>query len=129
MLVDETAEHLGVLPRMPDEEDRAEAGGEGRLRLLHASLGARDLRRVAREEVVHGLLARELRDRRQNAISIRREEDDVLRVAAAPVRHEVRDVVQWVRRPRVFGDRLVLELYPARDRIEDHILEDRAEHL
>ena len=81
--LEQLAEHLGVLRRMPDEEHRAEARAEGRLRLLHAALRARDLRRVAGEEVVHRLLARELRDRRQHAERVGGEEDDVLRMAAA----------------------------------------------
>ena len=129
VLVDQLAEHLGVLRRMPDEEHRAEAGRERRLRLGHAALGAGDLRRVAGEEVVHRLLARELRDRRQHAERVGGEEDDVLRMPAASARDVVRDVVQRIRRARVLGDRLVLELHLARHRIEHDVLEDRAEHL
>ena len=58
VLVEQLAEHLGVLRRMPDEEHRAEARAERRLRLGHTALRAGNLRRVARQEVVHRLLAR-----------------------------------------------------------------------
>src|SRR5690242_221942 len=37
--------------------------------------------------------------------------------------------MQRIRRPRVFRDRLIFELYATRDGVEDHILEDRTEHL
>src|SRR5262249_3614266 len=53
------AEHVRIDRRRLWEKRRAEAGGEGRLRLGDADLGARKLGREAGEEVEHRLLARE----------------------------------------------------------------------
>ena len=96
---------------MPDEEDRAEAGAERGLRLGHAALGARDFGRVAGEEIVHRLLGREPRDRRQHAERIGGQKDDVLRMPGATARRRVRDVVQRIGGARVLGDRLIGELH------------------
>ena len=65
------------------QERRAEAGREGRLRLLHADLRAGELRGEAREEVVHRLVAREPRDRRQDPERVRREHHDGARMSRA----------------------------------------------
>ena len=54
---------------------------EGGLRLRHAALGAGDLGRVARQEVVHRLLRRQLRDGRQHAEGVGGQQHDVARVA------------------------------------------------
>ena len=69
---------------MARHEGRAEAGGEGRLRLLAEALfGARDLGGEAGEEVIHRLARRQLRDRRQHAEGIGRQHDDILRMPGA----------------------------------------------
>jgi hypothetical protein len=75
---------LGVHRRVQRHERRAEAGAERRLRLVHAPLGAGHLRGVAGEEVVHRLLGRQLRDRRQHPEGVGRQHDDVARVPAMP---------------------------------------------
>ena len=74
-------EQLGVLRRVPDQERPAEARRERRLRLGHAHLGARDLRRVAADEVVHRLRRRQPADRRQHAERVAGQEDHVRRMA------------------------------------------------
>ena len=129
VLMQQRAEHLGVLGGMPDEEDGAEACRERGLRFRDAALGARDLRGVPGEEVIHRLLPGELGDRRQHAEGVGRQEDDVPGVPAASARHVVADVRQRVRRARVLGDALVLELHLPAVGIEHDVLEDRAEHL
>ena len=58
-LGDPLLEQVAVDRRVARHERRAEAGREGRLRLGHADLGARDLGRVARQEVVHRLVGRQ----------------------------------------------------------------------
>ena len=57
----------------------AKAGREGCFRLGHTDLGAGDLRRVTGQEVIHRLLGRQTRDRRQDAERIRGQHDDILR--------------------------------------------------
>ena len=56
---DALAEQLCVDRGMVHHERRAEARREGRGGFGHAELGAGDDRRVAGEEVIHGLLGRE----------------------------------------------------------------------
>src|SRR5689334_17097990 len=107
---------------MPHEEHRTEARAEGRLWLRDAALRSGYLRRIAREEVVHRLLARELRDGRQHAERIGREEHDVPGMPTPAIRDVMLDVMQWIRRSRVLGDRLIGESYLTRQRIEDHVL-------
>ncbi len=41
----------------------------------------------------------------------------------------VGDVFEWIRRSRVLGDRLIIEVDESRHRVVDDILEDRPEHL
>jgi len=71
------------------------------LRFGDSALGARDLGRVTREEVVHRLIARELGDGRQDSERVCREEDDVLGMPALAVGDVVLDVVQRIRCARV----------------------------
>jgi hypothetical protein len=83
--VEPLAEHLGVDAGMARHERRPEAGREGRLRLLDADLGAGQLGGVAADEVVHRLVARQARDRRQHAERVGGQEDDRRRVAGHAV--------------------------------------------
>ena len=129
MLGELLAQHLGVHPRMKRQEGRAEAGAEGGRGLGHAPLGARYLRGVARDELVHRLLRGELGDRGQDPVRIGGEEDDVGRVSPHPGRFVVRDELDRIARPGVLGQTLVVEVGHPRDRVEDHILEDGAEPL
>mmetsp|Transcript_92923 Transcript_92923/g.265268 ORF Transcript_92923/g.265268 Transcript_92923/m.265268 type:complete len:489 (-) Transcript_92923:32-1498(-) len=103
VLLELLREEVGVPRRVDGEERRAEARREGRLRLGHASLGARDLGRVARQKLVHGLAAVKLGDWREDAERVAGEEDNVLRVAARRARLVVRDVVDRVRDAAVLG--------------------------
>eukprot|EP00968_Pinguiococcus_pyrenoidosus_P005034 scaffold327_cov257-Pinguiococcus_pyrenoidosus.AAC.11 len=90
-------------PDQPGQEGGAEAGREGGLGLLDAPLRAGDLGRVARQEVVHGLLRGELGDGREDAEGVAGEEDHVVRVATHGHRVVVLDVVQRVRHAAVLG--------------------------
>jgi len=76
------AQHLGVDAGVPGQERRAETRAERGDRLGDAPLGPGDLRRVPRQELVHGLLGREPRDGRQDTERVRREEHDVPGVPA-----------------------------------------------
>ena len=88
---------------MQRKERSAETGREGRLGLLHARFGSRELRRVAREEMVHGLLVGKPDDRRQDAERVGREEEDVLRMSRRSGNQRIGDVPHRVRRPRILG--------------------------
>ena len=81
-LGDPLLEQIAVDRRMARHERRAEAGREGRFGLGHADLGAGDLGGVARQEVVHRLVGRQPRDRRQHAERVGGQHDDVLRQRA-----------------------------------------------
>ena len=78
-LGDPLLEQVAVDRRVARHERRAEAGREGRLGLGHADLGAGDLGGVAGEEMVHRLVGRQPRDRRQHAERVGGQHDDVLR--------------------------------------------------
>mmetsp|Transcript_61823 Transcript_61823/g.191526 ORF Transcript_61823/g.191526 Transcript_61823/m.191526 type:complete len:235 (-) Transcript_61823:234-938(-) len=121
-------EHLGVGERMPDEEWRSEASREGCLRLGHALLRSGDLGRVARDEVVHDLVLRELGDGREHPEGVAGQEDDLLGVVVH-LRWDPRvgDELQRVGHPRVLRDRDVVEVHLVRVLVEDNIFEDRAE--
>ena len=99
--------HFAVDLGVPDQKGRAKAGGERRFRFRHTDLGAGNLRCVAREELLHGLLGREAAHRRQHAEGVAGEEDDVRRVATHARFHGVGDVVDRVGRARVLGERVV----------------------
>ena len=94
----------GVVPTLPaldgareddallKDDARAAALAEGNI--AHVSRRART---AHRDKVVHGLLGRELRDRRQHAKGVAREHDDVLRDPSRGDRLRVRDEVDRVR--------------------------------
>ena len=124
MLGDQRAQQVAVDGGMARHERRAEAGREGRLRFgAHALLGAGDLGGVAREEVVHRLARRQLGDGRQHAEGIRRQHDDVLRVAGASGRARVRDVFERVGRAGVLGEARVVVVGHVAGRFQHHVLE------
>ena len=102
-------------------------GRERRLGILHADLGARDLRGVARDVVVHRLRRRELGHRRQHAERVRGQEDDVLRVAGDRGQLRVRDRVEDVAAARVLGERRVVVVDDVRGRLVLDVLEHGAE--
>ena len=96
------------------EERRSETGAEGRLRLFaETALGAGHFGRVAAQEVIHGLLGREARDRRQHAEGVRGQEDHVAGMAADARDHGVVDEVERVGGARVLGDLVGVEMEQA----------------
>ena len=102
-LGDALLEQVAVDRRMARHERRAEAGREGGFRLGHSDFGAGDLGRVARKEVVHRLVGRQLCDRRKNAEGVGGQHDDVLRQRAHVRVRAVGDVVDRIRAAAVFG--------------------------
>ncbi len=70
-------QQVGIDRRMTRQERRAEAGREFRLDADQTFLGARDLRGVAGQEVIHRLCRRQLGDRWHHAIGVRRQEDNI----------------------------------------------------
>ena len=111
---------------MPDEKRPAEAGRERRLRLGHAHLGARDLGRVAADEVIHRVRRRERADRRQHAERVAGEKDHVGRMAGDAGDLRVLDELDRIRAARVLRDARVGVIDVAIF-IEHDVLEHRAE--
>ena len=96
MRAQQIAEHVRVLGGVPYKKDRPEARTERGLRLVDTRFSARDFRRVTRKEIEHRLFGRELRDWRQYAERIGRQEDHVFRMATAATRHVILDVMQRI---------------------------------
>ena len=128
VLVELLASIRAYTDRRLRQERRAEAGGEGRLRLGDADLRAGELRRVAGEEAVHRLVAGQPRDRRQDPERVRGEEDRPSRMPGVLRRQRVRDLLELVRRARVLGLRVVVEVDDAA-LVEDDVLEHRPERV
>ena len=104
-LGDPLLEQIAVDARVARHERRAEAGREGRLGLGHADLGAGDLGGVAGEEMVHGLVGRQPRDRRQHAEGVGGEDDDVLRHRPHILGRAVGDEVDRIGAAGILGER------------------------
>ena len=122
------AQQRRVGRRGPRQKRRAEAGAEGGLRLLaQAALGARNLGRVAAQKVIHGLLRRQLRDRRQHAESVGGQENHVARMPAHAGNQGVLDEIERIRRARVFGNRLGIEIELRESRVHGHVFQHGAE--
>ena len=87
-----------------------------------------DSRGVASQEVVRGLLRRELRNRGEHTERIAGEHDDVLGLRLDEARDlRVRDELDRVRAARVLRDRHVVVVGHARRGVVHDVLEDRAE--
>ena len=112
---------------MPRQERRAEAGGERRLRILHALLGAGDLGGVAREEVIHRLgrvsLAIGGITPKASAVSMMM----FFGMPGAAGLRGVGDEIERIGGAGVLGLGAVVEIRNARDRIDHHVFHDRAE--
>ena len=122
------AEHPRVHGRGLRQEGRAEARRERRLRLLHADLGAGELRGESGEEVVERLVAREPRDRRQDPEGVGGQHDDRARMPGHLRPQRVRDPLQLVGGARVLGLRVVVEVDHAAV-VDGDVLEHGAEGL
>ena len=114
---------------MARHEGCAKAGREGRGRLRHADFGARDARGIARQEVVHRLFGRQPRDRRQHAISVGGEEDDILRDRPQILLRCIRDEVDRVGTAAIFGEAVVIQVDGAGFLVHHDIFQHRAEPL
>src|ERR1039457_395363 len=113
---------------MAHHERTAEARAEGDFRFrTQADLGAGDLAGVSGEEVVDGLLGSEARDGRHDARGVAREKNDVARMASHLRRKVVFDVIQRIGAASVLDEGVVVEVEPARERVEYDVFEDRAE--
>lgn len=96
----------GVDRRVKRKKGCAEAGGKGGLRIGDAALGSGNLRCVAAEEMVLSLFDGEDRYRRKDPGSVRREEDDVPRMARPGDRsYRILDVVDGIGDARILGRR------------------------
>ena len=130
VLGDQITQQIAIDRRVARQEWRAEAGREFRLRLLaQAALGARHLRGIAGQEVVHRLRRRQFRDRRHHAERIRRQHHQVLRMRRAAGARGVGDEFERIGGAGVFGFRAVVEIRFSGAFVEHHVFQHRAEAL
>src|SRR5260370_357914 len=107
MLLNALSQQVRIFSRLKWEEGRAKAGAEGRLRRCYARFSTRQLTGVAREEVIHSLLRRQLRDWRQDAERVCREEEDRPRLTCSTGLDDIVDEVDGVGLARILRQRLV----------------------
>src|SRR4029078_3763073 len=122
-------EQIAVDGRMARHEWRSETGRESRLWFGDASLVACTLWGVARKEMVHRLVGRELRNWRENAESICRQHHDILRHWAKIVCRRVRNEVDRICPAAILSERRIVQIELARNQIDDDIFEHCAEAL
>ena len=103
-------QHMGVHVCLSGHEGFAEQGGEGGLRLLDAPFGAGQLGGEAGDEVIHGGIAGQAGDGRQDAEGVGGQEDDHLGDAAHAGDLGVGDVVHRVAHAGVLGEGTVGEV-------------------
>ena len=120
-------EKFSVFGRVPNEERRAEACGEGRLGFFYANFRTRDFGGVTGNEVVHRLFGGQLADRRKNAERVAGEKNDVFRMTALAAFLDVLDVMNRVGSAGVFGERIVVEVDHSRFGIENGVFKDGSE--
>ena len=77
--------------------------------------------------MIHRLLRRELRDRRQHAEGVRRKKQHIPGMAAHAGNHSVRDELDRIGRARVLRVADVAVIGLAGPRIDHHVFEHRAE--
>ena len=126
---DALAQHLGVHAGTQGQEWRAEARRKRLFRFRHSAFRARHLGGIARQEMVHRLLRRQLRDRRHHSERIAREEDDVVGMSGHSFGDMVRDVMNRIRCPRILGDPLGIEVHGAGLGIHVDVFQHGPEHL
>ena len=79
--------------------------------------------------MIHRLFQRQLRNGRQHAKRIGRQEHDVPGVAANAGNHRIADEVDGIGRAGILGDRIQIEQQGARVRIDDDVFQDGAKAL
>ena len=122
-------QHPAIDFRPTRQEGRAEAGGESRLRLLAQALfRAGNPRRIARQEVIHGLRRGKLGDWRQHAKGIRGQHHHIARQAGGAAFDDVRNIGQRIAGTRIFRELAIIQVKPACF-IGDHIFQNGAEAM
>ncbi len=79
--------------------------------------------------MVHRLFGRQLRDRRQDAVRVRRQHHDVARHAPHIVLRRIGDEVDRIGAAAILGQAVVVQVELARDRVHHDILQHGAEPL
>ena len=126
VLADEVEQQVAVVDRPARHEGGAEAGGERRLRLGDALLGAGDPGGEAGQEIVDRLPGGQPGDRRQHAEGVGGQHDDVGRMARLSGRMGVGDMRQRIGGARVLRLADVVELRAARIGRQHDILQHGA---
>ncbi len=119
-------EQVRIDGRWLRQERRPEARRERGLRLGDADLRPGELCREPREEPVHGLVASQSRDGREDPECVGGEKDDGAGMAAALCGEGIGDLLELVRGSGVLGLRVVVEVEDA-TLVHHHVLEHRAE--
>jgi len=118
-------QHLGVTSGMQNEERLAEASGESSFRFRDTLFRTGHLGGVARDEVVHDLVAVELGDGGEDTAGITGQEDDVAGVAIRDTRDlGVGDKVDGVGATGVLREGRVVVIDETGMRIEHDVFKD-----
>ena len=121
-------QHLRVDLGKKRQKRRTEAGRKRRGRILaHIGLGTAQCGGVPGHEVVHGLGRGQPGDRREHTKGIGGEENNRLGVSAHAARNLIRDVVERIRAPGVFGNGIVVVIRDAGFGIDRDVFDDRTE--
>src|ERR1700722_14088223 len=124
VLLEPASEHFCVHSRCKGQARRSKARRELRDRLAAQSrFRSGELRGVTREEVIHRLLRRELRNRRQYTESVSRQKEQVLWMAAHAWNYGILNKLDRIRGARVFGKANVRIIRLTRHRIEHNIFQ------
>ena len=105
----------------------AKAGAEGCLWFNNTGFRARNLGRVAGQEVVHGLVGSESGQWWHTPEGVACEHNDVFRVACYARIYRARNIRDWIGGARVFGKAVVIKVQVPVAKIDADILDDRAE--
>ena len=126
-LGDPLLQQIAVDAGVARHERRTETGGEGGFRLGHADLRAGHLCGIARQEVVHGLLRRQPRDRGEHAKGVGGQHDYILRHRTEIVFRRVGNEVDRIGTAAVFGQAGIVQIQRAGLIVHDDIFQHRAE--
>src|SRR3990167_726365 len=126
--LDALHQQLGVFVSRTREEGCAEAGGEGGFDTgVGAHFSGAHQRGVAAQEVVRSSLLAQTGNRRDNAVQIAGQEDNVLGFAGTVFDYALGNVFQRVSRAGVLGQAVVGVIGNAGFGVQDHVFQHGAE--
>ena len=120
-------QQFGINGGVERQEWRAEAGGEGSLRLFDPFFGAGQLGGITGQEIIHRLLGGQAGDGRHYTKSIGGQEKDVGRMPASALGDDVIQEADRVSGAGVFGQAVVVEIHPAGVLVDGDVFQNGAE--